>query len=65
MDMELLIWVLVFVGGYSVVVGWLLRVALRNQGDSGSADSAGSGPDEAGGAPPGRGDGPGVPHPPA
>jgi hypothetical protein len=65
MDMELLIWVLVFVGGYSVVVGWLLGIALGNQGDPGSDDPGGRGRDEAGGAPPGRGDGPGVPHLPA
>jgi hypothetical protein len=64
MDTELLIWVLVFVGGYSVVVGWLLGIALRNQEDPGSDGSRGSGPDEAGGAPPGRRDGPGAPHPP-
>lgn len=62
MDMHLLIWVLVFVGGYSVVVGWLLGIALRNQGDSGSDDSRGSGPDDAGDPPPRRGNGPGVPH---
>ena len=30
MDAELLIWILVFVGGYSGVVGYLLWVAIRS-----------------------------------
>jgi hypothetical protein len=31
MDLELLIWVLVFVGGYSVILGYLLWVAMRRR----------------------------------
>jgi hypothetical protein len=44
MDMQLLIWVMVFVGGYSVVVAWLLGIALRNPGDGGPGESAGGVP---------------------
>jgi hypothetical protein len=29
MDLELIVWVLIFVGGYSAVLGYLLRIALR------------------------------------
>jgi hypothetical protein len=32
MDLELVIWVLVFVGGYSVILGYLLWVAMRRTG---------------------------------
>ncbi len=32
MDAELIFWVAFFVGGYSLVVGWLLRIALKNKG---------------------------------
>jgi hypothetical protein len=31
MDAELLFWIAFFVGGYSAVVGWLLRIALRER----------------------------------
>ena len=36
MDLELLVWVIVFVGGYSVILGLLLWVAMRGAGDRGS-----------------------------
>jgi hypothetical protein len=36
MDAELIFWILFFVGGYSLVVGYLLRVALKSKGDPGS-----------------------------
>jgi hypothetical protein len=29
MDVELIVWVLIFVGGYAAVLGYLLRIALR------------------------------------
>ncbi len=29
MDWELAVWILVFVGGYSAVLGYLLMIALR------------------------------------
>lgn len=32
MDGELIFWICVFVGGYSLVVGALLRIALKNGG---------------------------------
>lgn len=32
MDGELIFWICFFVGGYSVVVGTLLRIALKNKG---------------------------------
>jgi hypothetical protein len=35
MDLELLIWVLVFVGGYSAILGYLLWVAMRGVRDPG------------------------------
>lgn len=47
MDTELLIWVVVFVGGYSAIVGWLLAVALRSKGGDGPVDAA-SGPRRSG-----------------
>jgi hypothetical protein len=28
MDSELIVWTLVFVGGYALALGWLLRIAL-------------------------------------
>jgi hypothetical protein len=31
MDGELIFWILFFVGGYSLVVGYLLRIALREK----------------------------------
>jgi len=31
MDIELLVWVLVFVGGYSLILGYLLWVAMRGR----------------------------------
>ncbi len=31
MDLELVTWIVVFVGGYSVVLGYLLRVALKQK----------------------------------
>jgi len=33
MDIELIFWMALFVGGYSLVVGALLRIALKNSGD--------------------------------
>jgi hypothetical protein len=79
MDKELLIWVLVFVGGYSLVVGYLLKVALANRGDPGPTapgdgePTGGSGPEGPMGGPsdprsttpPGGGDGPPSSHPTA
>jgi len=52
MDLELLIWVLVFVGGYSAILGYLLWVAMRGPRDPGAGvrDPEG-GPDR--GGPPG------------
>jgi len=38
MDSELLLWVLVFVGGYSAVLGYLLWVALRSRGGQGTGE---------------------------
>lgn len=32
MDAELVFWIFFFVGGYSLVVGALLRIALKNKG---------------------------------
>lgn len=32
MDGELVFWICLFVGGYSLVVGALLRIALKNKG---------------------------------
>lgn len=32
MDAELVFWICFFVGGYSVIVGTLLRIALKNSG---------------------------------
>jgi hypothetical protein len=29
MDTELILWTLVFVGGYALALAWLLRIALR------------------------------------
>lgn len=31
MDGELIFWIVIFVGGYSLVVGWLLRIALKKK----------------------------------
>jgi len=31
MDAELIFWMAFFVGGYSLVVGWLLRIALKKR----------------------------------
>lgn len=31
MDAELIFWIVFFVGGYSLVVGWLLRIALSKR----------------------------------
>lgn len=33
MDGELIFWMALFVGGYALVVGTLLRIALKNSGD--------------------------------
>jgi hypothetical protein len=33
MDAELIFWIAFFVGGYSLVVGLLLRIALRRRND--------------------------------
>ena len=55
MDSELLLWVIVFVGGYSLVVAWLLSIALRKKG--GEVGDA-SGPPGGGGSG-GHGRGPG------
>jgi hypothetical protein len=35
MDLELVVWVLIFVGGYAAVLGYLLRIAMRK--DPGSS----------------------------
>jgi hypothetical protein len=37
MDTELILWILIFVGGYTAVVGYLLRIALTSK-DDGSAE---------------------------
>lgn len=37
MDWELLIWVVVFVGGYSAVLAYLLRIVWRSRGKEESA----------------------------
>lgn len=29
MDLELIVWILIFLGGYGLVLGYLLRIALR------------------------------------
>jgi hypothetical protein len=29
MDVELMVWVLIFVGGYAAVLAYLLRIAMR------------------------------------
>jgi hypothetical protein len=29
MDLKLIVWVLIFVGGYAAVLGYLLRIAMR------------------------------------
>jgi hypothetical protein len=29
MDLELIIWITIFLGGYGAVLGYLLRIALR------------------------------------
>jgi hypothetical protein len=34
MDVELIFWILVFVGGYSAILGWLLRSMLKNPHDA-------------------------------
>lgn len=31
MDTELLIWVAIFLGGYGVVLGWLLKIAMSKK----------------------------------
>lgn len=46
MNMELVVWVLVFVGGYSVVLAWLLRVALGAKPPAAGPPQAGPGPDQ-------------------
>lgn len=33
MDFELIFWMALFVGGYALTVGVLLRIALNNSGD--------------------------------
>lgn len=33
MDTELALWMTLFFGGYSLVVAWLLRIALRRRDD--------------------------------
>ena len=57
MDSELLLWVIVFVGGYSLVVAWLLSIALRKPGEEEGAGGgdAGAGGGSGGGAPGGSG----------
>jgi hypothetical protein len=60
MDSELLLWVIVFVGGYSLVVVWLLSIALRKPGEEeggGVGDTSigdGSGGQTSGGGSPGE-----------
>jgi hypothetical protein len=34
MDLELALWIAVFVGGYSAVLGYLLRIALKKKDDA-------------------------------
>jgi hypothetical protein len=31
MDTELIVWTIVFMGGYAAILGWLLRIALRRR----------------------------------
>jgi hypothetical protein len=31
MDAEIVIWTIVFIGGYSVILGWFLRIALSKR----------------------------------
>jgi hypothetical protein len=31
MDSEILIWAAIFIGGYSVILGYFLRIALRRK----------------------------------
>jgi hypothetical protein len=38
MDLELIVWVLIFVGGYAAVLGYLLRIAMR-KGTGSSGES--------------------------
>ncbi len=45
MDVELIFWILVFVGGYSAILAWLLMRMLRSGGGS----------PHGGGGPPGDG----------
>jgi hypothetical protein len=33
MDLELVAWVLIFLGGYGAVLGWLLRIAMGKKAD--------------------------------
>jgi hypothetical protein len=41
MDMELTVWIVVFVGGYLAVLGYLLRTAIwKGSGDPGGPPSA-------------------------
>lgn len=32
MDLELIFWVFFFIGGYSILLGYLLRIALTGKG---------------------------------
>lgn len=35
MDLELALWILFFVGGYSVILGYLLKIALSSKEEPG------------------------------
>ena len=43
MDLELLIWIAIFVGGYLAILVALLRVALRKEGDRAQGNASDSG----------------------
>lgn len=48
MDLELILWILFFVGGYSVVLGYLLRIAIFGGGGGGAGAERGPGGSDSG-----------------
>lgn len=50
MDLELILWILFFVGGYSVVLGYLLRIAIFGGGGGAGTETGAGGPDSGPGA---------------
>lgn len=51
MDLELILWILFFVGGYSIVLGYLLRIAVfGGRGDAGAEHGSGGTDSGPGGA---------------